>query len=54
MRAIEDFVKKCLIDLGSEYHCINLEILLLSLGVACILIALIIVIGYIFGRKNEK
>jgi len=53
MNLIENFVKKCLIDLGSEYHCINLEILLLSLGLACILIAVIIVINYLFRGKNE-
>jgi len=53
MSEVEDFVKKCLIDLGSEYHCITLEILLLSLGLVCILIAVIIVINYLFRGKNE-
>ena len=52
MSWIEEVVKKCWIDLGSEYHCINLEMLLLGLGVTCILIAVIIVINYIFGRKK--
>lgn len=53
MSWIEEVVKKCWIDLGSEYHCINLEVLLLGLGVTCISIAVIIVITYILGEKNE-
>jgi len=53
IKQIEEVVKKCWIDLGSEYHCINLEVLLLGLGVTCISIAVIIVITYILGEKNE-